>query len=69
MRKKEERKKEYEEKMNLAIRLTYTKRIWIVYESESIRISLQKPNKMAKRISSFIPIAIESSTIMKNMSS
>jgi len=55
--------------MNLAIRLTYTRRIWIVYESESIRISLQKPNKMAKRISSWIPIAVESSAIMKNMSS
>jgi len=54
--------------MNLAIRLTYTRRIWIAYESESVRISLQKPNKMAKRISSWIPIAIESSAIMKDMS-
>jgi len=54
MRRREERKKEYEEKMNLAIRSTYTRRIWIIYESKSIRISLQKPNKMAKRISSWI---------------
>jgi len=70
-RKKKEKKekKGYEEKMNLAIRSTYTRRIWIIYESKSIRISLQKPNKMAKRISSWIPIAVESSAIMKNMSS
>ena len=51
----------------LGIRSTYTRKIWKVYESKSIRISLQKPNKMTKRISSWIPIAIESSIIMKNM--
>ena len=65
-KKKEKRKKkEYEEKMNLAIRSTYTRRIQIIYESKSIRISLQKPNKMAKRISSWILIAVESFAIMK----
>ena len=51
----------------LGIRSTYTRKIWKVYESKSIRISLQKPNKMTKRISSWIPIAVESSIIMKNM--
>ena len=66
-RKKRERK-EYEETIKLDIRSTYTRKIWKVYESESIRISLQKPNKITKRISSQIPIAVESSAIMKNMS-
>jgi len=66
---KEKERKEYEEMIKLDIRSTYTRKIWKVYESESIRISLQKPNKMTKRISSRIPIAVESSTIMKNMSS
>ena len=37
-------------------------------ESESKWIGLQKHDKMAKRISSRIPIAIESTAIMKNVS-
>jgi len=36
MRKREERKKEYEEKMKLAIRSTYTRRIWIICYKTSV---------------------------------
>ena len=68
-KRKEREKKEYEEMKKLGIKSTYTRKIRKVYESKSVRISLQKPNKMTKKISSQILIAIESSTIMKNMSS
>ena len=68
-KRKERERKEYEETIKLDIRSTYTRRIQKVNESKSIRISLQKPNKMTKRISSQIPIAVESFAIIKNMSS
>ena len=58
-KRKERKRKEYKETIKLNIRSTYTRKIQKVYESESVRISLQKPNKMTKRISSQIPIAIE----------
>ena len=60
--------KEKRKKIKLAIRSTYVSRERIVYKSKSIRISLQKHNKMAKRISFQIPIAVKSSTIKENMS-
>ena len=50
------------------MRSTYTSRVRIVYKSKSIRISLQKYNKMTKRILFQISIAIKSSAIMENMS-
>ena len=66
-RKKKGRKEK--EKIKLAMRSTFASRVRIVYESKSVRISLQKHNKMTKRILSWIPIAIKSSAIMENMSS
>ena len=49
------------------MRSTFASRVRIVYESKSIRISLQKHNKMTKRILSWIPIAVKSSAIIENM--
>jgi len=63
---KKERKKG---KIELAIRSTYASSEQIVKEGKSVRISLQKHNKVAKRVSSWIPIAIKSCAIMENMSS
>ena len=54
--------------MELAIRTTYTSSIKTVQKGKSIRVSLQKHNKVAKRVSSQIPIAIESATIIENIS-
>ena len=68
-RRKKKGRKEKEKKIKLAMRSTFASRVRIVYESKSVRISLQKHNKMTKRISSRIPIAIKSSAIMENMSS
>jgi len=42
--------------------------ILIVCKCESIRIGNQEHSKMVQRISSRVPIPVESSTLMKNMS-
>ena len=50
------------------MRFTYANKVRIVYESKSVSISLQKHNKMTKKISFQILIAIKSSAIIENMS-
>ena len=55
--------------MKLVIRSTYNSQNRIDCKSKSIWISLQKLDKIAKRIMSRILITIESPTIMKNISS
>ena len=41
----------------------------IVFKCESIRISNQEHSKMVQRISSRVPVPVESSTLVKNVSS
>ena len=62
-----ENKKE-KKRIELAIRSTHASGISVVQKSKYIRISLQKHNKVAERVLSWIPIAIKSTTIIKNIS-
>jgi len=41
----------------------------IAKESECVWVRFQKHNKMAERVPSWVPIAVESATIMENVSS
>ena len=50
------------------MRFTYANKVRIVYESKSVSISLQKHNKITKKISFQILIAIKSSAIIENIS-
>ena len=62
------REKTNEEKMKLAIRPAYASSIDIAKKSKNIRVSFQKHDKVAKRVSSQIPIAIEFAIVMENIS-
>ena len=54
--------------MKLAIRPAYASSIDIAKKSKNIRVSFQKHDKVAKRVSSQIPIAIEFAIVMENIS-
>ena len=54
--------------MQLTIRPTYVNRVRIAKESEHVWVRFQKHDRMAERVPSRIPIAVESATIVENVS-